>query len=185
MDTKVVNYLISRSQREDERRGRRGRDYEDERRDRDYEDERRDRDYEDERRGRSGRFVRDRRDYDYEDREDFGEEPLYLTKKDMHKWKKMLKNFDGSMGEHYSMDQIIAAANRQNITFDDYDEKEFCVAVNMMYADYGGVLKKYVSPEKELPACIDFAKAFLEDVDEPEPSEKLALYFHCIVCSKV
>lgn len=203
MDEKVINYLIHRSQSgEDERRGRRGG-----RRDsRDYEDGRDMYDYEDTRRGRGGRGRRgsrrdyedrDMRDYeddpyedgrrgrDYEDSRDYREEPLYLSKTDIHKWKKTLKNYDGSMGEHYALDQILPVAHKMGVTFDDYDEKEFCIAVNMMYADYGGVLKKYISPDKELHVCVELAKAFLEDVDGPEPSEKLALYFHCIVCSKV
>ena len=201
MGERIINYLIHRSQSgEDERRGRRGGRGRDRRDARDYEDNRDMRDYEDGRRGRRGRDYEDEpyedgrrgRDYedrrrgrDYEDGRDYGEEPLYLSKTDIHKWKKMLKNYDGSMGEHYALDQILPIAHKMGITFDDYDEKEFCIAVNMMYADYGGVLKKYVSPEKELHLCVELAKAFLEDVDGPEPSEKLALYFHCIVCSKV
>ena len=187
MDERVVNYLIHRTQRgEDERRSRRGR--RDMRERYDYEDGRRGRrDYED-RRDRDESWDREdaRRSYDYEDMRDYGEEEtLSLSKTDIHKWKKMLKNFDGSTGEHYTLDQILPVAHKMGIRFDEYDEKEFCIAVNMMYADYGGVLNKYVPPEKELHVCVELAKAFLEDVDGPEPAEKLALYFHCVVCAKV
>ena len=205
MDERVINYLIHRTG-EDGRRGSGGRDSMDRRRrgsgSRDFTDGRRGSDGRDSmdgrRRGRNGRFIRDSRDMrdmrnfedfedfdDVEDFEDSEDEPLYLTKQDMRKWKKMLKNFDGSTGEHYTLEQILSAAQKQNVSFEDYDEKEFCIAVNMMYADYGGVLKKYVPPDRELNACIDLAKAFFDDVDGPEPAEKLALYFHCIVCAKV
>lgn len=189
MDERVMDYLIRRAEHgEDSRRGRR--DYEDgrrgRRRDR-YGRFARDYDYGRKDRNRDMREGRDYDDYDndYGYEEDYDDEPLYLSKHDLHKWKKMLKNFDGSTGEHYTMDQIVTAAHKQNITFEDYDEQEFCMTVNMAYADFGGVFKKYVPPERELAACIDWAKAFLEDKDGPEPSEKLAVYFHRIVCSKV
>ena len=190
MDERVVNYLIHRSQG-DERRSRNYSgghfDHEDER---DYGDERR------RRSSRTGRYMRDSRDAMRDSGDDYGErrvhddydadeEHLYLSRQDMQRWKRMLKNFDGSTGEHYSLDQVISAASKQGVTFEEYDEKEFCITVNMMYADYGGVLKKYVPPERELHACIDMAKAFLDDVDGPPAAEKLALYFHCVVSAKV
>lgn len=42
------------------------------------------------------------------------------------------------------------------------------------------VNKPYVSPERECHYYVELAKAFLEDDDGPEPSEKLALYYYCI-----
>lgn len=174
---------------------------------RDYEDDYRD-DYEsDSRRGVKGtgrgHYRRDRRDRaDYEsdsrgyrrgsieyendgDYADYGEhhEPLHLTKSDLKHWKHKLENSDGTKGEHYDMQQIMSAAERLGIRFNHYDEKEFCMAVNMMYSDYGHVIKKHMSPDKELMCCAELAKAFLEDPDAPDASEKLALYYHCIVCS--
>ena len=65
--------------------------------------------------------------------------------------------------------------------FDEYSEREFCMAVNMMYSDYCKVAKRFVAPDKEIMFFAELAKAFLDDADGPEPSEKLALYFHCIV----
>ena len=51
----------------------------------------------------------------------------------------------------------------------------------MMYSDYGHIIKRLVpDKEKELLVCADFARAFLDDPDGPEPSEKLAIYYHCI-----
>lgn len=120
-----------------------------------------------------------RRDYRYEDYSEGG--PIRLTKHDIGQWKSMLENFDGSRGPHFEMVQILTAADKLGVDFRDFDEKEFCMTVNMMYADYGGVFKKYLGEDKLLHICVETAKAFLEDVDGPEPSEKLAAYYHCIV----
>lgn len=106
---------------------------------------------------------------------------MRLSKTDMHDWKQRMENEDGTRGAHYSMDQIMSVADKLGIKFSEFDEKEFCIAVNMMYSDYCKVAKHYVSPDKEIMFFADFAKAFLEDEDAPEGSEKLALYYHCIV----
>ena len=123
----------------------------------------------------------DSRDYDSRDYADYGQEPLRLTKSDMHQWKQMLRNADGSRGEHFDMQQIMQAAEKMNLRFNEYSEKEFCIVVNMMYSDYWAVVRKYIPPEKELHFYVELAKAWLDDADGPEPSEKLALYYHCIV----
>ena len=73
------------------------------------------------------------------------------------------------------------AAEKLNLKFNEYSEKEFCIVVNMMYSDYCAVVRKYIPPEKELHFYVALAKAWLDDADGPEPSEKLALYYHCIV----
>ena len=127
------------------------------------------------------RYSDSRRDYyDSRDARDYHDAPR-LSKADMHRWKQMMENEDGSRGPHYDMQQIVAASEKAGVHFEDFDEREFCIAVNMMYSDYCKVAKKFVAPDKELHFYVDLAKAFLEDEDGPEPSEKLALYFHCIV----
>lgn len=165
---------------EDSRRGRDNRDYEDNRRGRDMRDYEDSRDYEDNRRSR------DRRDYrDYEDERDYGHRSrMRIRKSDMKHWKHNMENADGTKGEHYDMEQIMHIADKIGVKFNDFSEKEFCLAVNMMYSDYCKVLKKFVPPEKELAICAELAKAFLDDADGPEPSEKLALYYYCIVDSE-
>ena len=104
-----------------------------------------------------------------------------LSKTDIHRWKHTMENEDGTHGAHYEMQHIIPAAEKAGVHFEDYSEKEFCLAVNMMYSDYCKVARKYVAPEKELMFFVEMAHAFLEDEDGPEPFEKLALYYHCIV----
>lgn len=129
------------------------------------------------------RDYEDRRDYrrDYEDGHDV---PLELSKKDIHSWERAMRNSDGSKGAHYDLQQVVQAAEHLGISFKDFDERELCVTTNMFYSDYCTVLAKYVPHEKMLHACVELAKAFLEDEDAPEGSEKLALYYHCIVNSE-
>lgn len=198
MDRRVLDYLMRREDSRRSRDNRRG-----DRADRvDYEDRR---DYEDGRRRRSrrtGRYMRDRADMaDYEDRRDYADERDYedygdygdghygemeLKKSDMMEWKRMLRNADGSKGAHYDMQQVMQVADKLGIKFHDYDEKEFCMIVNVMYSDYCAVINKYIPHEKSLMFCAELAKAFLEDEDGPEPSEKVALYYYCIAsCGEI
>jgi hypothetical protein len=119
---------------------------------------------------------------DFEDMADYHmKKAMKLTKSDINKWKHNMENSDGSKGEHYDMDAVIGAAEKLGVRFNHFDEREFCIAVNMIYSDYGHIIKRLVQDkEKELLVCADFAKAFLDDPDGPEPSEKLAIYYHCI-----
>lgn len=138
---------------------------------------------EDSRDYRRMRDYEDERDYrrDYEDGHDV---PLELSKSDIYEWKHAMKNADGSKGGHYDLQQVVQAADKIGVHFKDFDEKELCITTNMLYSDYCTVLAKYIPHEKMLTACVELAKAFLEDEDAPAGSEKLALYYHCIVCSE-
>lgn len=118
---------------------------------------------------------------DFEDSRDYHQHhPIKLSKSDMNRWKHMMQNVDGTQGEHFDMEQVMHAAEKLGIRFDSFNEREFCLAMNMIYSDYGRVIHKYCQPDKELIVSAELAKAFLDDPDGPEPSEKLALYFHCI-----
>jgi hypothetical protein len=75
--------------------------------------------------------------------------------------------YDGRRGRDYGRDYARGG-------------RELCMTVNMLYSDYCEVNKPYVSPERECHYYVELAKAFLEDDDGPEPSEKLALYYYCI-----
>jgi hypothetical protein len=125
--------------------------------------------------------------YDYEDERDYEDSKDYhnykhirLTKADIMHAEEKLHNVDGSHGPHFDFQQAIQAAEKIGIRFDMYSEKEFCLVMNMMYADYAHVIQKHSPPEKMAQICAELAKAFLDDPDGPEPSEKLALYVHCI-----
>ena len=111
-----------------------------------------------------------------------GHNKLKLTKRDMLKWKKDMINADGSYGEKYNMEQIIQMADKLGVRFESYDEKDLCMATNMIYSDFCKKAKKYIPQERMLEFCVDFAVAWLEDDDaSAEGSEKLALYYCFLV----
>ena len=151
-----------------------GRDYERDRRDytnrgrKDYADDEID-EYEDHRRG-----SRDRRT-----RGDRGES-MRLSKFDIMRWCRMLKNADGTTGKHFSIEDVEQAARQLSIHFDEFSEAELCMTMNMLYSDLCEVNRPYVSPDREAHYYAKLAQAWLEDDDGPGPSEKLALYFYCI-----
>ena len=125
--------------------------------------------------------VRDHeRDEKHEERDsDKGE--LRLTKSDIKRWKHMLKNGDGSTGEHFTMEHMREVIHHIGADFEEYDEMELCMAANMLYSDLCEALRPIVPKEKEAMVYANMAKDWLEDDDGPEGSEKLALYYYCIV----
>ena len=189
MPDEVMRRIIDR---ESERRDRR--DYDDRDYRRDYDDDYR-RDYDDRARGHID-YEYDRRDYEdgrrgvrgtgrgrnrRMDRADVEHDSKYLTKSEMHHWKSMMRNVDGSHGEHFDMQQCLTVANKLGISFKEFTEKEFCMAMNMMYSDYCKTVRKYVPEEKHLMFYGDLALDYLEDPDAIEGSEKLAIQYRCMV----
>lgn len=129
-----------------------------------------------------GDRARGRRDYYDDGNYDYADEPpMRLTKREMSDWKRSMQNADGSLGEHFSGEQIKSMAEKLGVRYNGYDEKELCMTTNMLYSDFCEAMRSVIPPEKELMAYVKMAKAFLEDEDAPEGSEKLALYFRCIV----
>lgn len=124
----------------------------------------------------TGRYGVGGRDYG----EDYGEK-VKLQKEDMKHWKKMLKNADGSTGEHFTMEQLHEASHQIGAKFEEYDEAELCMTANMLYSDFSEALRSMIPKEREPMVYAKLAKAWLEDEDGPEGAEKLALYYHCIV----
>lgn len=128
---------------------------------------------------------RDRNDYanyrDYEDdyRRDYGK-PEMFSHKDMETWKSMMKNEDGTRGEHFRKEQVKHACQQAGIDCEEFGEDIFGLAMNMKYSDYCKVAKKYGVDRPEYYA--DLAKAFLRDKDfDGKPEEKLYLYYKAIV----
>jgi hypothetical protein len=113
-------------------------------------------------------------------RRDYGEE-VKLSRSDMKRWKKMLKNGDGTTGEHFTADQMREVSHQIGARYDEYDDMDLCMTANMLYSDLCEALRPLVPKEKEAMVYAKMAKAWLEDDDGPEGSEKLALYFYCIV----
>jgi hypothetical protein len=109
------------------------------------------------------------------------EEEMSLSKSDMKRWKKMLKNGDGTTGEHFPEDQLREASRQIGARFEKYDEADLCMAANMLYSDLCEALRPIIPKDKETVIYAKLAKCWLEDEDGPQGSEKLALYFFCIV----
>lgn len=110
-----------------------------------------------------------------------GEPRMKLTKTDINAWKHHMQNTDGTIGEHYNMQQVIKAAETLGIRFRDFDEREYCLAVNMFYSDYGHLFNKWFSNKDDaLMACAEMALAYLDDPDGVDASEKLAITYHCL-----
>lgn len=124
---------------------------------------------------------RDYGDYgmDYAGR-DYGEmEYGKMSHKDIEKWKKNMKNQDGTMGEHFKKEQVMQAARQIGVNPEEYGEHIFPLVMNMMYSDYCAVAKKFGLDRPDFYA--ELAKAFLNDKDfGGEPEEKVWLYYQCI-----
>jgi len=138
---------------------------------RDYNDYDRRRDMDEDYRDRNEDYRRDRRDYG---------EPEMFSQRDMETWKSMMKNEDGTRGEHFRSEQVKRACEQAGIDCEEFGEDVFCLAMNMMYSDYCKVAKKYGVDKPEYYA--DMAKSFLRDKDfDGKPEEKLYLYYKTIV----
>jgi hypothetical protein len=95
---------------------------------------------------------------------DYGEmEYGKMSHKDIEKWKKHLKNQDGTMGEHFKKDQVHQVARQIGVNPEEYGEHIFPLVMNMMYSDYCAVAKKFGLDRPDFYA--ELAKAFLNDKD--------------------
>lgn len=142
-------------------RARRDYEYEYDQRRRDYYDSR---DYYDNRDRYGDRTMYDSRDY-YDQREDYmydgrdSHEKAKLDRHELMRWKKELKNADGTKGFKYDMSQIIPIAEKMGYRFEEYDENEFCMTVNMLYSDFCEAIRGLLTPDKELALFVRMAKA--------------------------
>lgn len=129
---------------------------------------------------------RDYGDYGYDyargDRgRDYGQSEYgKMSEKDFKNWKENLINSDGSHGAHFKKEQAEHFIKSMGLDMHRIGNPEvFCMTMNMMYADYCGVAKKFGIDRPEFFA--EMAKAFLEDEDfHGKGEEKLWLYYKCI-----
>ena len=121
------------------------------------------------------------RDYGYYPMHDYGKSEYgKLSHEDIENWKKHLENQDGTKGEHFKKEQVHQAARQIGVNPEQYgNEHIFGLVMNMMYADYCGVAKKFGLDRPDFYA--EMAKAFLHDKDfSGQPEEKVYLYYKCI-----
>lgn len=100
--------------------------------------------------------------------------PEHLSKADAELWTSHMKNSDGTVGAHWTLEQTQDVAKQRNITCDPND---FWAVMNMMYSDYGKVAKMYSVDNTNFYA--DMAAAFLQDKDAVDG--KLVEYWANIV----
>lgn len=91
-----------------------------------------------------------------------------------HDWAKKMKNADGSMGAHWTKEQVKPYMQQVGYQGDDI---EFWVIMNALYSDYCKVAKKYGVDRPEYYA--ELTKAWLEDKDAVH--DKAAMYYECVV----
>ena len=107
---------------------------------------------------------------------------MTFTHEDAKMWAEKLINDDGTTGPHWDIVSTNSVAASIGLKFEHISDWCWWIAINAMYSDYCAVAMKYGVDTAEFYA--DMAKAFLFDKDAPSPMEKLAKYYHCIVCSK-
>lgn len=93
---------------------------------------------------------------------------------DYARWNREMKNDDGSIGGHWTLDQTNVVAKELGCY---HDERDWNVAMNMMYSDYSKVADKF---GVNVPVFFGMmADAFLKDVDSKK--NKLKIYYNYIV----
>lgn len=70
-----------------------------------------------------------------------------------------MENEDGTIGMHWSLEQTSQVARDNNISFNNYNEYDWCFVMNMMYSDYYHIF------DNDTTMYVKISKAFLEDKD--------------------
>lgn len=95
------------------------------------------------------------------------------------KWLNNLANDDGTYGPHWTMAETTDVAKDYNIYFENISEKDWHMALNMIYSDYCIIAKKYNIDN--IKFYVDMAKSWLWDKDTVNGKEKLCKYYEYIV----
>lgn len=93
----------------------------------------------------------------------------------LHKALSKLENNDGTSGKHYTLEQAKEIAKNYSITFEDFNEYDWCYVLNMIYSDY------YGSVQNETTTYVKLAKAFLQDKDAPSGK---AIRYYLAMCGE-
>lgn len=101
------------------------------------------------------------------------EDATEFSAKNAEDWVAGMKNSDGTVGAHWTLDQAKQIMARRGIPG---SPTHFWVALNLIYSDYGEVLRSAGCATVDLYAGL--ARAFLEGKDAAE--DKLARYYKYI-----
>lgn len=107
-----------------------------------------------------------------------GEQAETFTEADARAWVERMENEDGSVGEHWTMDQTSAAARSIGADLSAVGTAAWYAAMNMVYSDYYSVAHEYGLDRPDFYAKL--AQAFLMDKDAGGPQRKIAAYYRCI-----
>lgn len=97
-----------------------------------------------------------------------------LDRETARSWVKRMRHADGSVGEHWTMDQTNQVMKQRGI---DCEPEAFYAIMNAMWSDYSKVADKFGVNNVDFWA--ELTKAFLMDKDAMP--DKAALYYECIV----
>ena len=103
---------------------------------------------------------------------------MEFTEDDAKAWTARMKNADGTIGPHWTMEQTTAVAESMGIQPNEIPRWAWGVTMNMMYSDYYPVAVEFGLNRPEFYASL--AKAFLLDKDGPGPERKLMEYYEHI-----
>ena len=104
---------------------------------------------------------------------------MEFTEDDAKAWTARMKNADGTIGPHWTMEQTTAVAESMGIQPNEIPRWAWGVTMNMMYSDYYPVAVEFGLNRPEFYAAL--AKAFLIDKDGPGPERKLMKYYEHVV----
>ena len=93
----------------------------------------------------------------------------------LDEWPKQMKNADGTIGAHWTRDQVNQLANSKGFKG---DRDELFIALNAVYSDLSEVFKKHGM--NNLDAYFDFTKAFWFDDKDAVP-DKINAYYKYVV----
>ena len=86
----------------------------------------------------------------------------HFTKWLLEKALKDMKNEDGTVGGHWTVEQTTMVARSNGISFNTFNEYDWNYVMNMIYSDYYGVVPN------ETTTYVKMARKFLEDKDAEE-----------------
>lgn len=102
-----------------------------------------------------------------------------LKPEDANCWNSKMRNVDGTMGGHWTVDQTTELAQSLGVEFTHISPWCWNVTCNMMYSDYCSVARAFGT---DIPNWYgSMAKAFLFDPDGLPPKEKVAAFYNHVV----
>ena len=102
----------------------------------------------------------------------------FLTEREAKKVVEGFVSFDGSRGQHWSMDAIADELRKVGGVLEEkhhYNKWTLYTLMNSEYADYGGVLQKLGVPSSDMPKAIYYMA--LAKLDDKDAKESIREYF--------